>query len=108
MNSIFEFSSGNFADTRTGNVVTVSKMSMSKKRAETNSCETSDKSIWPSFFKLTDNAEEEDDSSEQQQKQLDGEEAPQKSPSNLDRFPGDNNTSDQPQARYVAYDRQIS
>lgn len=53
--------SGNFANTMTGNVMTVSKMSMSKKRAETNSCETGEKSIWPSFFKLTDNADEQGD-----------------------------------------------
>ena len=41
-------------ETHTGNVVTMSKMSLHKDKAETFISEQSDKNIWPSFFKLTD------------------------------------------------------
>lgn len=80
---------GNFADTMTGNVMTVSKMSMSKKRAETNSCETGEKSIWPSFFKLSDNVEEKNDK-----------DASEKSP-NLASSVAGQSASNEPQSRYI-------
>lgn len=52
------YQGGNFADTATGNVVTVSKLSLNKDRAETmvseHKADQNEKSIWPSFFKLAE------------------------------------------------------
>lgn len=56
--NLFIFAGGNFADTATGNVVTVSKLSLNKDRAETmvseHKADQNEKSIWPSFFKLAE------------------------------------------------------
>ncbi|XP_065668870.1 pericentriolar material 1 protein isoform X3 [Hydra vulgaris] len=47
---------GNFANTHTGNVMTMSRMSMNNQHAETNISEHHEKTIWPSFFKIEDPA----------------------------------------------------